>query len=299
VLWVSSVIIAFSLPLSLVSYGTVDRTLHYQRYTVDPASNNVTYYTFFEDSASSSDSARGQLSNFDAANPIIRFRPYVPQLCLDAANFYRHRDFVRYLNAPPLTSDQASKCRAEYGVQFKPPASCNSLAQPDCFVLNGLLQCSHAVEGVESQLFTDCYPKPGSASLYCCVDPETSTTDCTFVRYVTKPPECIPPAWTPPSYCTPPANNDPPFGVPRDATLWTVCPYSGISFDESKYCINYNCTGTVTVLINVTTAVVTPIVTSNILQGVGVDAAATFLDVLGTIFEHFLLPVAMKPIVLV
>lgn len=153
--------------------------------------------------------------------------------------------------------------------------------------------------GQDVQIFSNCYPAVGSSTYFCCANPELPGTpdDCTFVRFVQRPAACYPPAWTPPSYCVPPAN-DPPNAPVRDATLWTLCPFEGIVLDEANFCVSYNCTGSVTVQVNATTQLVEPIIRTNIAQGVGIDAAATLLDVVGTVFEHLLLPMAMRPLVL-
>lgn len=78
-------------------------------------------------------------------------------------------------------------------------------------------------------------------------------------------------------------------------SLWTICPYEKIVFTGSS--VVYNCTGEAVVPLNATEEL-KRIVQQQIIQGLGVDAAATGLDGVGAILEHFLMPYLFKPIVL-
>ncbi len=68
-------------------------------------------------------------------------------------------------------------------------------------------------------------------------------------------------------------------------------------FDPTNYVIRYECDGSADLPLNATASTVS-LIQQNILQGIGIDAAATFLDLVGAIFEHFFLPKALRPIVL-
>jgi hypothetical protein len=69
-------------------------------------------------------------------------------------------------------------------------------------------------------------------------------------------------------------------------------------FDEANLQVVYNCTGSAEVPLNQTEELKV-LVQDQIVQGIGVDAAATALDGVGALLEHFLLPVLFKPLTII
>lgn len=90
---------------------------------------------------------------------------------------------------------------------------------------------------------------------------------------------------------------DPPFGPKLRPSLWTICPWERISFNDTTFCIHYECTGTATVAVNSTESLRRTI-EQQVIQGIGVDGAATFVDLVGCILEHYIMPRLVQPIVI-
>ncbi len=100
----STTILAFTSPIQLVSYASLDRVTSYQRASYDPQTNEETVLTFFSFSTGGSERVRARLSNFDPSSPLIQYRPYVRDICLAPADYDRHLVYIRTLNSPEVYS---------------------------------------------------------------------------------------------------------------------------------------------------------------------------------------------------
>jgi len=296
-LLLASIVVAFTTPLQLVPTNTVERVVAVEAVDFDQATQTQQAYYFFRFSKEETDRVEGQISNFLEEDPVIRFRPYARVRNLAPRDYERHVQYIRWLNREPLTADQEELCLQAWadfnGQQL--PASCGEPETVDCS--DGCCFTRQTAAEPEVQRSCDCSPDPAAPDTRRCCEMGEGATRCGFVAVPSVPPECRKTPFSPPSFCLSlDSSNDPPFGAPRQPLLWSICPYEKISFLNSS--VVYNCTGQAVVQLNSTEELKT-LVQDQIVQGIGVDAAATGLDGVGALLEHFLMPHLFRPIVLV
>merc|ERR1711991_858162 len=236
------------------------------------------------------------------ADPVIRFRPYSRNKPLPQEEYERHVQYIRSLNSPPLSVDQQRECVAAWreAIEQQLPATCGEPAVVECNQASGCCSKTPA-PGLEAEISCDCVPNPADPSLRCCTLPPVAPDPnprviCDYVWESVPDPSCRR-QLNAPAYCESgqDASNDPPLGQPLNPSLWTICPYSSIRFTGSS--VVYNCKGNAVVPLNATDAL-KALVQEQIVQGLGVDAAATGLDGVGALLAHFLMPGLFKPIIL-